>query len=57
MTFDYNKYNERTFIKWGGVNGVIVGATTRFIGKGYPSKGWNGRGSLKVEHSLTVWKI
>ena len=51
VKFDYNINNERIPIKQDSVNGVIVGATTRFVGKG------NGYGKLYIEKALLVWQI
>ena len=51
VKFDYNGQDERIPIKQDGINGVVVGATTRFVGRG------NGYGKLYIEKALLVWQI
>jgi len=51
VKFDYDKNDNRIPFKHNGCNGVIIGATTRYIGKG------NGYGHLYNTKPINVWQI
>ena len=50
------KVPERIIFKRSGVNGIIVGAATRFLGV-IKTHEWEEQACLKVKKSVMVWKI